>query len=172
MAYFTVVDEKTDPGCAPPEGKCVLLGSHMPVPNKVFTFPPGGIPGCDTIYELIQGVPLQVGSTYELDFKVKGAGVRGANVVFEVLIVYVPKKRVSLGERRAVEYISEWFRYEDDFAAGPQWTTVRKRFTFEFKNAVLNKELTSANVTLRIEASLSFGRGRIYYDDVKLTRAP
>ncbi len=172
FGVYTVVDATTDPEALPTEGKYALRASYMPVANRVIPFPPNGIPGGTDLFEAKNRLNFDVPATYELTFKVKGSNVRSARVVLERDgIWHIPKAaRATKGERQTVEHIYEYYLWNDDHPVGAQWTTVKKRIDVKFKNPILNAELKQIDLELRLEANLSFGKGKIYYDDVRLAR--
>lgn len=202
--YISTVDAALDAQAAPAEGARCLKAGRFPSPNKVFKAPMLDLPPNDdtsrgffdvgfgtgvrdagrlgfnagTHVYVVSTQPkaqLKVGATYQLSFKVKGAGVRDARFAVAYLghVENAPAKIVR-GERNSAtitrDESNETVDEPGTFSAGPQWTTVTKSFQCRFKQNALKRVEATTHVVLMFRFTLPTPESVLYLDDVQLVQ--
>ena len=199
--FIATVDAAHDPQAMPPEGARCLKAGYFPCPNRVFKVPMLDIPPNEDVREyfdlrrandvrdatraaitagthvfVVQNVPtapLKVGGTYQLSFKVKGAGVKDARFIMAYYgrVENAPVK-IEHGERDTAKIIrdesTEIGMEPGTFSPTPQWTAVTKTFKCHFQKPALKDLETTKAAVLQIRFTLPTLDSVLYLDDVQL----
>ncbi len=176
LAYGSVVNNQSDPGCNPPEGSSCMKLAYWPTPQQTFPMPADGIPGTPRHFTLIRrSLSLDIGKHYRFSFKAKGAAAeklhweirgnyRGAPEAAKV-------ERDERGGAKRTGNVDDEEKYGADFTVGGNWATVQGDLTPRWKNPALAGEKTMPAV-LYVEFWAANLAGNLYVDDFQLTEVP
>lgn len=205
FAYATVVSAAEDPEAKPPDGSKALKFGYATPANSVIARPQLNSPpqqafnreGRNTGGQLLftatsaqrslgaptgfmtmrqTGFVLDIGKTYTLSVKIRGAKVSGANLILGWRgYKLVDEGRTEVGERGAVRRVGR-VQLQDTsdvvipLNPGSGWSTVSRDIKIEFpKEKELNKEPKTSEALLDISFDLAAPDGFLLIDDIQLT---
>jgi hypothetical protein len=184
FAYASAVKADANPAAPPAEGTASLVVGYAPPKSSFMPLPAYPRPATrdtDTViyspnaFEVTQtlNTPLQVGKTYILTFKTRGAQVNAATATLQFRgLKQLGEDRIVRGDRGAVKKelnkAEETKRLPETFSPGANWSEVRKEYAIKFDNRDLNTLEKTTGAELRISFLLAPGTGQIALDDFKL----
>jgi hypothetical protein len=184
LAYASAIKADANPAIAPAEGTSSLVVGYAPAKYTILPLPAYPRPAArdtETViyspnyFEVTQtlGTPLQVGKTYTLTFKARGAQVSAATATLQFRgLKQLGEDRIVRGDRGAVKKelnkAEETQKLPETFSPGSNWSEVRKDFAIKFENKDLNTLEKTTGAELRISFLLVPGTGQIALDDFKL----
>lgn len=204
----TIVKAEELPTLTPPEGKAAVRMGYVKSPNKIIP-PPYGIirgtlPGFNLqdptgdrsasqigqtgppnlfILQQTGRLRFEPGKTYELSFRVKGAGATNcfARVVYRGF-KRLGEDRITRGERgSAVVERAEANEINSDdvrFSPSASWSEVKKDFRVSFKDRNLADLKTTTSAALQFFCEINpprgpqDGGGEVFIDDVRIAPKP
>ena len=201
MAYATSVTSNSgEANSTPPEGKKALKFGYLPSTNQLVATPrvtapvdrdyrPGEyklnykffrLPIASRLmgapintFAMQQSLQLEIGKTYRLSIKVRGAKVANGKAVLaweglketgETRIIRGERGAASKDLNRIVEYDSETL----ELRPSSSWTTLSTDIRIKFRNRELNKEKLTRSASLVITFELESPDGFLYLDDVEV----
>jgi len=204
LSYGSCVTVETDPAAEPQEGKAVLKFAYTPSPNKIVQTPQLVTPAtpqfiaqlkstnstrltfdadqyslgaANNFFVLRQtSVRLQIGKTYTLTFRTKGAKVSESRVTVDWRgYKKLGEDRIERGDRgsaKRIQNIAQENRTASfNFNPGSNWNTVSQKVKIDFKGddaKILNAEKFTSEGVIQFEFVLSSPDGVLYLDDVKM----
>ncbi len=168
--FISLVNETTEPGLSPPEGKSALKIGYrkspntiMPVPN--FYSPAIGrwdpqairVPDARTyagspanVFLMTQQANVKVGTPYILTARVKGNRVSSANIIVGIGGRLVLESRVTRGDRGSVNRVEDFVTLNEavivPITASPNWSEVRREVTLNVSDARAKRTLESGKI--------------------------
>jgi len=201
LAYATSVTSNSgEANSTPPEGKKALKFGYLPSTNQLVATPrvtapvdrdyrPGEyklnykffrLPIASRLmgapintFAMQQSLQLEIGKTYRLSIKVRGAKVANGKAVLaweglketgETRIIRGERGAASKDLNRIVEYDSETL----ELRPSSSWTTLSTDIRIKFRNRELNKEKLTRSASLVITFELESPDGFLYLDDVEV----
>lgn len=205
----TIVKAEESPAVAPPDGKAAVRMGYVKSPNKIIPPPYGVVRGILPGFNLqsnptselsasqigLRGPPnlfilqqtgrlrFEPGKTYELSFRVKGAGAtncfarivyRGYKRLGEDRVIRGERGSATVQRAEASEINSEDIR----FSPSPNWAEVKKEFRVSFKDKNLADIKTTTSAAIQFFCEINpprgpqDGGGEVYIDDVRITPKP
>ncbi|MEQ1860484.1 MAG: VCBS repeat-containing protein [Chthoniobacteraceae bacterium] len=197
---YTSVQEETTPG-----GGKVLKSGYYPTPNKVIKMVPLGVDGADSTdffrywwdqwYPISSGwagstrttesflirqnlIPLKVGATYQLSFKVRGTTIKEgvATVAYLGANENVPTKFAAnsggRGSKALKDEAHEEIHEVEKFTSSAQWKTVEKTFSVRFRDKSIKALDTTTLAIIEFKFELPQYTGVCEIADVQVMQKP
>lgn len=195
---YTSVQDTPSPG-----GGKVLKSGYFPSPNKVIKMAPLVVDGAESVdffrywwdewypmpadwaaasrvtdsFLIRQNLtPLKVGATYQLSFKMKGAGIRDGQVTVAYLGANenTPTKFsvAGRGSKAVKDEAHEEIYEEEKFSSSTQWKTVEKTFSVRFRDKAIKALDVTTLAIIEFKFELEQYLGFCEIADVQLVAKP
>lgn len=168
--FISLVNETTEPGLAPPEGKSALKIGYRKSPNTIMPVPTFYSPGIGrwepqnikfpspltyrtspaNSFVMTQSINLKAGTTYTLTARVKGSRVGNANIVVGIGGRLVLESRVTRGDRGSVNRVEDAVMLNEavsvPISASPNWSEIRREVNVNVSDPRAKRVLESGKI--------------------------